>query len=292
MIKKFWPKEDLEKVGRCPFCNSILRYLAYRDVEDWTFHTTTEKWNYWRCKSCFSLYLNPRPTADSISRAYSFYYTHGKISQSISQQLKTRIRNEYFSHVLNVNLTPRIHLPIMLSWLLCPLKSFVEEDFGLSYLGKATKGKLLDVGCGDGRMLQFAKQIGWEGLGVEFDTEAVRSCRILGLNVIEGDLESISKYTEYFDCIIFSHVVEHLYDPIAAFKIIKKALKPKGVLLLSCPNATSIAGKFFGKYWRGLEAPRHLAIPSHYFLHNHLSAAGFIIEQRALKRLQIGRAHV
>jgi hypothetical protein len=59
----------------------------------------------------------------------------------------------------------------------------------------------------------------------------------------------------------------------------KFALKPGGILLLSCPNAMSRAGQYFGAHWRGLEAPRHIAIPSAHFLRGFLEKIGFQVEQ-------------
>ena len=281
-IEELWPQLDLEVVDACPFCGAKERYLAFDGVEDWTFYTAPGRWHYWSCQSCAALYLNPRPTAESIGRTYSSYYTHSKVSKSLFQYLKARVRNEYFSHVLNVSLSPRLSLPRCLSWLLLPLNRVVVEDFGLSILAKSARGKVLDVGCGEGKMLQLAEQMGWDGIGLELDPEAVQSSRRLGLKVLHGGCDSLDNYPSHFDCIIFSHVLEHLHDPIEALIKIKNALKPGGVLLLSCPNSMSSAGEYFGRYWRGLEAPRHLAIPALHFLRQHLSAMGFSVEQRTL----------
>jgi 2-polyprenyl-3-methyl-5-hydroxy-6-metoxy-1,4-benzoquinol methylase len=283
-INEHWPKVDLESVDECPFCSAKERSLACAEVQDWAFYAAPGKWNYWRCQSCAALYLNPRPTAQSIGRAYSGYYTHSNTSESLLQHLKARVKNEYFFHAFNINLSPRLFLPNFLSWLLLPLKGAMVEKFGLSLLAKVAKGKLLDVGCGNGRMLQFAEQVGWDALGLELDPKAVQSSKQLGLNVRQGGYECLDDYPSHFDCIIFSHVLEHVHEPIEALRKIKNALKPAGILLLSCPNATSSAGDYFGRYWRGLEAPRHLAIPAVHFLHKHLCAMGFSVEQRVIDR--------
>jgi SAM-dependent methyltransferase len=105
------------------------------------------------------------------------------------------------------------------------------------------------------------------------------TCKENGLQVIEGSYEKLDDYPSHFDCIICSHVLEHVHDPVQALKKIKHALKPGGVLLLSCPNAMSKAGHYFGAHWRGLEAPRHLAIPTAYFLREFLERIGFQVEQ-------------
>jgi len=281
---EYWPAVDLEFVDKCPFCYSKKRDLVRDEVEDWTFYVAPGKWYYWRCQSCAALYLNPRPTNESIGRAYSKYYTHGDKPQSSLQKLKILLKHECLSHTLNISLTPRLFLPKKLSWLLHPLNRGIAEEFGLNILAKTTKGKLLDVGCGGGKMLKLAEQMGWDAMGLELDPDAVESCRRLGLKVGYGGYEKLDDYPMYYDCIIFSHVLEHVHDPIDALNRISGALKAGGILLLSCPNAMSSAGEYFGRYWRGLEAPRHLAIPTLHFLIQHLIGMGFTVEQRLLDR--------
>ncbi len=274
-----WPAKDLESISQCPYCSSTNRALVYGDVQDWAFHNAPGKWSYWRCRDCDALYLSPRPTAESIGRAYSTYYTHDRESKSFWLRFKNRLRNEYFSHALGISLHPRLRFPKYLGWILLPLNSMIVMPFGLSTLAQLPKGKLVDVGCGNGDMLQFSIQMGWDGIGIELDKQAISACRKNGLTVIEGSYEKLDDYPSLFDCIICSHVVEHVHDPMAALEKMKFALKPGGILLLSCPNAMSRAGQYFGVHWRGLEAPRHIAIPSAHFLRGFLEKIGFQVEQ-------------
>jgi hypothetical protein len=58
-------------------------------------------------------------------------------------------------------------------------------------------------------------------------------------------------------------------------RLLLAALKPKGILLLSCPNAASHLRQHYGGNWRGLEAPRHLAIPDAVWLMGWLRAQGY-----------------
>jgi 2-polyprenyl-3-methyl-5-hydroxy-6-metoxy-1,4-benzoquinol methylase len=278
-IHDSWPANDLEEVGLCPYCSSSKRALEYGDVQDWAFHNAPGKWSYWRCRDCDALYLSPRPTAESIGRAYSTYYTHDRESKPFWLRFKNRLRNEYFSHVLGISLHPRLRFQKYLGWMLLPLNSMIVMPFGLSTLAQLPKGKLVDVGCGNGDMLQFSIQMGWDGIGIELDQQAISACRKNGLTVIEGSYEKLDDYPSLFDCIICSHVLEHVHDPMAVLEKMKFALKPGGILLLSCPNAMSRAGQYFGVHWRGLEAPRHIAIPSAHFLRGFLEKIGFQVEQ-------------
>ena len=54
------------------------------------------------------------------------------------------------------------------------------------------------------------------------------------------------------------HVVEHLSQPDEVMSAIAGWLKPGGALFVTCPNFGSIERRWFGRYWPGLDVPRHL----------------------------------
>lgn len=259
-----WPLHELELVGKCPFCSSLRRKIAYKDVEDWSFYSATGKWVYWNCEDCEALYLDERPTQGSIGRAYGQYYTHVQ-SCSLIKNIKEILRNEINSQRLNINLRPRLHLPKLFSLLLTPLHKKIQLPmaFGLRELiSPSKKGTLIDVGCGDGRMVHLTSLLGWDAYGIEIDPAAVQKAKQQGLKIYEGGYQELKKHKLSFDRVICSHVIEHVHDPLEMINCIKDALKPGGILILSSPNSTSAMRDYFGQNWRGLEAPRHLAIPS------------------------------
>lgn len=274
-IDQAWPSDELESVDACPYCAATDRTLAYKDVQDWSFYGAAGKWSYWRCRSCEALYLNPRPTEISIEKAYNTYYTHNSEGTSQLQNLKVRLKNECFFHWINTDLQPRFHLPRACSFLFHPLKFFIYQPVELKHLMKQPKGKLLDVGCGSGNSLLSAKQLGWDVTGLEIDPKAVKAARQQGLNVIEGDFRQLKQLEKQFDCIICSHVLEHVHFPLELLEMLTQALRPQGVLLISMPNAKSHVLEEFGADWRGLEAPRHLGIPSLQKLTELLKNLGF-----------------
>jgi 2-polyprenyl-3-methyl-5-hydroxy-6-metoxy-1,4-benzoquinol methylase len=261
-IDQAWPVAELEHVDACPYCQETTRSVAYKDVQDWSFYCAPGKWTYWNCSNCEALYLNPRPTEISIGKAYEKYYTHSTSSSTFKLRIKTRIKNECFFHWKNANLNPRLHIPGWLSFILEPLKKMLHIPFELEQLVNLPKGKLLDVGCGSGNTLQVAMQLGWDVTGLEIDPSAVKAARAQGLKVIEGDYRNLKDIASEFDCVICSHVLEHVHQPLDLLEVLTKTLKSNGTLLLSLPNAKSEVRDKFGVYWRGIEAPRHLAIPS------------------------------
>lgn len=275
IIDQPWPEHELEHVNACPYCGSRDRTLAYKDVQDWSFYAALGKWSYWDCKKCEALYLSPRPTEVSIGKAYASYYTHGSIEGSLLQKYKIKLKNECFSSWLNTSITPRLNLPNFLHFLLNPLKKLLYIPFGLEQLVTLPKGKLLDVGCGSGGMLKIAKDLGWDVTGLEIDPNAVKAAKEQGLNVIEGSFYHLAQLTDDFDCVICSHVLEHVYEPATLINLLTKVLKPQGVLLLSLPNSKSHVRSLYGENWRGIEAPRHLGIPALSWVVDLLHEKGF-----------------
>lgn len=261
IIDQDWPAEELEVVYECPYCKSKERTLAFKDVQDWSFYCSPGKWSYWDCTNCEALYLSPRPKEEFIYKAYASYYTHDSSSSTFSKSLLERIKNECFFYWKNADIQPRLQIPKSLSFVLMPLKKILHVPYELEQLVDLPRGKLLDVGCGSGYMLNIAQQLGWNVTGLEIDPNAVKAAQIRGLNVLQGDYRNLQNMTNEFDCVICSHVLEHVHEPLALITMLVQALKPDGSLLLSLPNATSHVRTEFKENWRGLEAPRHLAIP-------------------------------
>lgn len=270
IIDQDWPAEELEEVHNCPYCGSEERTIAYENVQDWTFYCAPGKWTYWGCKNCESLYLSPRPKEEFIYKAYASYYTHKNKITSVIEKLKQRVINEVYSHETHINLTPRLHIPYQLSFFLYPIKNKIRLTFDVKSLLNMQKGKLLDVGAGSGSTLKIAKALGWDVLGIEIDLKAVTNIKKLGINVIQGDFNVLNTLQEHYDCVICSHVLEHVYDPKKLINLLHKVLKPGGFLVLTLPNSQSCVLSVFKDKWRGLEAPRHIAIPSNNWLTLHL----------------------
>jgi SAM-dependent methyltransferase len=283
-IDQAWPEGGLERAERCPYCRGTDRSMAHEGVQDWSFFCAPGKWTYWKCDGCSSLYLDPRPTRETLGNAYTGYYTHQAAppGRSLGDRLKERLRNECWAHWLGADLRPRLHLPGFLRGLLHPLRSRLIEPFEIAELVKLPKGRLMDVGCGNGRFLSLARNLGWETRGLELDSAAVQAARSQGLEVLQGGYELLASLQEELDCIVCSHVLEHVHDPQDMLRTLANALKPGGTLLLAVPNATSLVRDHFGNDWRGLEAPRHLSIPSLRRLETSLQELGFSSRQRSV----------
>ena len=98
---------------------------------------------------------------------------------------------------------------------------------------KNKQSKLLDIGCGDGRFLDFlhnSKNTGIEYFGLDPTKGSVEKCLQKGHNVYCMDIQEFkSTHTEeYFDAITIFHVLEHIANPKDFLKELVGLTSPGG----------------------------------------------------------------
>jgi 2-polyprenyl-3-methyl-5-hydroxy-6-metoxy-1,4-benzoquinol methylase len=106
---------------------------------------------------------------------------------------------------------------------------------------------ILDVGCssgGFGQLLKTERSV--EVWGVELNEQAAEIAAQRIDRVICAAFDSnLDLPSQYFDCIIFNDVLEHLVDPFSALLYSKELLRNGGVVVTSIPNV-----RFFGNIWK------------------------------------------
>jgi 2-polyprenyl-3-methyl-5-hydroxy-6-metoxy-1,4-benzoquinol methylase len=108
----------------------------------------------------------------------------------------------------------------------------------LKYIPDGTRATL-DVGCGFGGFSAMVKErFNAETWAVEMDKQAAQEAAKRLDKVINSDVtQSIDELPDnYFDCIIFNDVLEHLVDPYSVLVGMKRKLTGKGVIVASIPN--------------------------------------------------------
>ena len=230
-----------------------------------------------RCKACASAYLDPRPSIAAISMAYQNYITHDAVpcyaSQQFLKKIQDRLANGYRNYRYGTRDYPANMIGILVAHLLPNKKATI--DAGMRHLApKKGRGRLLDIGFGNGLFLSRTKAAGWNAVGVDTDLKVVERAEKDGLDVHAGGIESIDP-SEKFDVITMAHVIEHLHHPVEALRTCYQLLAPNGVLWIETPNITSLGHQLFGPDWRGIEPPRHLVLFNLNALSSALKDAGF-----------------
>lgn len=96
-------------------------------------------------------------------------------------------------------------------------------------------GSILDVGSGRGELMELLAASGYSVNGCDLDDECLRLSRRFG-SATKVDIENIlaDTFDQQYDCIIMSHVLEHLENPRETLK--RLALFSKGLMIVAVPN--------------------------------------------------------
>jgi hypothetical protein len=184
-----WPEEGLESVKACPACGNSARELLHGGLRDRVFFCAPGEWNLYRCAKCGTGYLDPRPDAATIALAYSKYYTHnsagdvGGPPRNWWRRRRVAQRNAYLNGRYNYQLSPADKRSP--SWLSAERRHrFDRFVCFLRYPGNGAR--VLDIGCGNGRVMMQLRSVGWEVSGVEPDPKSAAQARAAGLDVRAG----------------------------------------------------------------------------------------------------------
>lgn len=214
---------DFEFV-KCNNCGSDIAYSFVIGYDYASIEHDGTSFEFVECSNCGLIYQNPRPTSTNIAKYYPESYSPYN-------------KKSYFGKIL---------------------RGFsYEKNCVLDYL---QTGKLLDVGCASGYFLNIMqKSTMLDVTGVELSPIASQKARDeFGLNVITGDLLSVNFPDEQYDVVTMWNVLEHVYYPAQTICDVWRILKPGGYFIVRVPYSKSFAAKIFGKFWAGLDLPRHL----------------------------------
>ena len=197
-----------------------------------------------RCSSCQFIFLNPRPTIESLHHFYQKYLPE----EQSSIELWEKMMKSIFRRAANLLIRYR------------------------------ENGRLLDVGSGFGFFIGEMRNRGWDAVGVEISQKALDYARnVLELTVHPGPLEKVGFPDNDFDAVTAFYVIEHLSHPMAFLRECHRVLKPGGLLLLRYPHTTPIKNllHFFGIKNRLYDLPAHLSDFSPKIIQQCLERIGF-----------------
>ena len=282
-----WPTDQLESVNSCPICGSGRKHRLESSLIDWMSHPPTGMWSMNACLNCGVAYLSPRPVSESIGKAYTHYYTHTSDKDDLVDNRLRRVKDifadKYYS-VANGTGGFLDFVAYILVRLMVPVSSYLDAKSRHLFELDGKPGRLLDVGCGNGEFLKFARKYGWNVRGIDLDEHAVAEAGSSGLDVSVGGIEVIAA-GEKFDFISLSHVIEHVYDPTELVRSCYSLLNEGGILWLETPNIEGLGHSIYKSNWRGFEPPRHLVIFNPMALSKLCVGAGFVSVKQKLQGL-------
>jgi 2-polyprenyl-3-methyl-5-hydroxy-6-metoxy-1,4-benzoquinol methylase len=218
---------------RCNCCGSGRSEPVARG-RDYEYDTSDTWVTAVRCLECGLVYLNPRPTAAALATIYpdNYYaYDFSTSMPAVVRRVKDRV------DAMKVRLYRRL-VP--------------------------GAGRILDVGCGDGHILEMLRRHGrpdWDLWGVEFSETAATHARRAGYTVEIGRFEDVRLEPGSFDLMIMNQLIEHVDDPRGMIAKACAALRPGGHAIIETPNIESLDARLFRRrYWGGYHFPRHFTL--------------------------------
>lgn len=92
-------------------------------------------------------------------------------------------------------------------------KGALREEYIVDYLSNGER--LLDVGCGTGAIVEFARERYTEIHGVDISADALKMAKKRGVQTKLCNLNSqqLPYKDDYFDTVVSLDVIEHIFDP-------------------------------------------------------------------------------
>ncbi|MES2807896.1 MAG: class I SAM-dependent methyltransferase [Bacteroidota bacterium] len=158
----------------------------------------------------------------------------------------------------------------------------------LDMLADNSDRRILDLGCGNGYLVNYLLSKGYDAFGTDASAEGVAIAKQTNANRFYlQDLSTGKLPTELqdkqFDTVISTEVIEHLYDPAGFINFCKRCLAPGGEIIISTPYhgyLKNLLLSLFNKWdthlnpmWHG----GHIKVWSRNTLSKALTEAGFTV---------------
>lgn len=109
-------------------------------------------------------------------------------------------------------------------------------------LSLISSGSVLDIGCGDGILLEHLKQRGIVGTGIDISSKAIDICRERGLDCRQADItDTLPFENNSFDTVVLTDVLEHIFQPQELLREAHRVTRK--YLYISVPNFASLPAR-------------------------------------------------
>jgi len=237
----------------CLLCGSQTAAELFRATD--RLHRATDRpFAILRCAECGMMRLDPQPTPAESRRYHPENYWFAP-----DRSAAARLEEAYRRLVL------RDHV------------RFIERALREG----GARGPLLDVGCGGGLLLGMMRARGFRVAGLDNSVEAAAlTWSRQRVPAICGVLEDAPFRAASFGAVTMFHVLEHVHDPRAYVAAAYRLLAPGGRLIVQTPDAACWQFRLLGRYWSGLDVPRHLFDFRAGDLERLLASCGFTVVRR------------
>ncbi len=221
---------------------------------------TKDGFDHFACATCGALYLHPVPSDEVLAE----YYVEREAATR-SSQCWERGAVDY-----------RHYEPI---W-----------DEALRRIERGSgRGPLLDVGCGGGQFLAFARKHGWRELeGIEMAPGAAATARRRsGAEIHTVDFVAAELAAGRYAGVTMWNVIEHAPAPRAFVAEVARLLRPAGVFVADCPNRLGLTMRVIGSAAYVVMPPEHVTYFGHRSLRRLLEGAGLGVERLGSNTLYV-----
>jgi 2-polyprenyl-3-methyl-5-hydroxy-6-metoxy-1,4-benzoquinol methylase len=219
----------------CNLCDNDNATFLFKAKD--RLHGIEGEFSYVQCNGCGLIYMNPQVVPEDIGKLYPTDY--GPHCHVTGTSNRSGVMYWLGKHLMNM----------------AKIKKAV-------YNSLSRESKVLDVGCGQGAVLNDIRMdTGCQVYGVDISENAAKSAKKLyGIDVFQGDIADAPWPDSYFDLITGWQYLEHLNSPHQTIEKMARLLKDTGWLVLATPNFDSLNSKCFKSKWYPLDCPRHLCL--------------------------------
>ncbi len=242
------PMSSKARKETCILCGSALKRIL-NDLTDTRFGTPGS-YEVHRCSECGLEQTWPVPSLADLKTLYEAQYNFGGETGT----LYTRWRERFLMSFL--------------------YSLWIRLDGDISFHSRDGSGRLLDVGCNEGRGLRIYARNGFQAEGLELNERAAMQAKNSGFNVYTCLLGDYMPAIPY-DVAVLSNVLEHSLDPQQMLRDVHRILNNNGKVWISCPSGQSWLRKIFGTSWINWHVPFHIFHFSPQTLRELLADTGF-----------------
>ena len=203
------------------------------------------------CRACGLLFSNPLPTEEDLKQHYS---EQGPWAADRLDRMASRSKQKSGKELPPKTDGPRRSPGLLLS----ALATYTAVH------NPPSGAKVLDFGCGDGKLLNRLQDFGWETSGIEPST---------GVAFLRHRRLTLPPQDGSFDLVVLNHVLEHVINPLGLLRRLAGSLREGGVLFVSVPRLDTLPQHGDLKYC--LSGHRHVVCFSETCLRGLLARAGF-----------------